>query len=116
MPIEILFRVLSVAGSMIPPVCETEVFNATCGRDEVILVTHALYGRMQLNRCATTDYGHVGCLKDVMKVMDDKCSGRRRCEVQVPEKALTDASHENSCPNDLKPYLEADYKCIMGKE
>jgi len=91
--------------------CETETFNATCGAGEAILMTHAQYGRMRLSRCVRQDYGHVGCGADVLPAVDRRCSGRRSCEIAIPDAsfALTQA-----CPQDLKPYLEAAYRCVTG--
>ncbi len=31
--------------------CENESFRAACGSDEVIIISTALYGRMQFGRC-----------------------------------------------------------------
>ena len=46
--------------------CILESFRATCGNDEVILMTHALYGRMRIGKCVkdgkliiiSTFFGH----------------------------------------------------------
>ena len=45
--------------------CEWESFNATCGDGEVLLIENADYGRMQLGRCVTRDYGYIGCRANV---------------------------------------------------
>ncbi len=44
-----------------PAYCESENFEPTCGRQEVVVMEHALYGRMSLGKCVETDYGYVGC-------------------------------------------------------
>jgi len=44
--------------------CQWESFNATCGRDQVILITAAVYGRMRVGRCVPYDY-YLGCSTDV---------------------------------------------------
>ncbi|KAI0242194.1 hypothetical protein LSAT2_014422, partial [Lamellibrachia satsuma] len=89
--------------------CEAETFNATCAASEVVLMTHARYGRMQKGRCVKLDYGHLGCAADVIELMDTRCSGRTECEIRVPDMMLTST---RPCPDDLKPYLEASYQCV----
>ena len=91
--------------------CETETFNATCRVNEVILITHAQYGRMKLNRCVKQNYGHVGCFADVTELTDARCSGRRTCEIPIPDALFSDT---RPCPEDLKPYFEAGYNCVPG--
>ena len=61
------------------------LFNATCGSDEVILLTHARYGRMRVGKCVKIDYGHVGCASDVLPLADSRCSGRRQCQIRIPD-------------------------------
>jgi len=93
--------------------CETETFNATCDAPgDVILVTHALYGRMQLSRCTKIDYGHIGCSSDVIELADARCSGRQACEIAIPDALF---AKSQPCPEDLKPYLEVGYTCLSGK-
>ena len=87
-----------------------ENFDASCPAGAVILMRHAEYGRMNIGRCLPRDY-YVGCVADVIRQMDDKCSGRRQCHVPVPEHSLLEAV---ACPTDLVSYLDADYTCITG--
>ena len=91
--------------------CETEVFNATCAVDEIILVSHARYGRMRVGRCVKLDYGHVGCAADVLNIADNQCSGKRQCIMPIPD---TQLARTKPCPDDLKPYFEATYLCVKG--
>jgi len=90
--------------------CQLENFEASCSEGTVILMEHAQYGRMRINRCLTRDY-YVGCTADVIAQLDQKCSGRRHCHVTVPDHTLLQAL---SCPKDLVAYLEADFTCIRG--
>jgi len=93
--------------------CETETFNATCDAStDVIIVTHALYGRMRLSRCTKIDYGHIGCSSDVTELADVRCSGRQACEIAIPDALF---AKSQPCPEDLKPYLEVGYTCLSGK-
>jgi len=91
--------------------CETETFHGACATDEVIVITHARYGRMRVSRCVKLDYGHIGCVADVIEMADVRCSGRRRCEIRIPD---TELAKYKPCPDDLKPYLEIGYTCIKG--
>ena len=96
-------------------VCQTERFEASCERDdEMIVMVSSAYGRMELTRCVQSDYGFIGCSADVLEVLDSSCSGRRRCNVGVPSAALEKLAAV-ACPRDLKLYLAASYRCIPGK-
>ncbi len=37
--------------------CNRETFHAECSPNEVIVMRHALYGRMSLGRCVKVDLG-----------------------------------------------------------
>ena len=72
----------------------------------------ASYGRMKLGRCVERDYGYVGCNTNALPHMDSRCSGRRSCEIQIPDMTL---DRLNECPKGFKAYLEASYGCVKGK-
>ena len=91
--------------------CDTETFRAECARDEVVVVRSARYGRMELGRCVETEMGHIGCYRDVLTPIDRRCSGRRRCELRVPDAELESS---RPCLRELKSYLEAAYSCVPG--
>ena len=88
--------------------CQGEVFTANCDHGRVVVMTTAMYGRMQRGRCVTTIYGSVGCGSDVLRIVDQYCSGRKSCEMPIPNKML-DA---RSCWQDSDEYLSASYDCI----
>ena len=92
--------------------CENEVMRASCGPDEVVVITNATYGRMKQSRCIDRNYGYLGCTVDVLEDADRKCSGKRSCEIRVPNPEF---SEHNRCPRDLKPYLQAQYACVGGE-
>jgi len=97
--------------------CRWETFSASCPLDEVIVVRSALYGRMRSGRCLATagDSGsHVGCKADVIRQADRLCSGRRTCDVQLPEPTFDVV--QTSCPRGLSVYLEVIYECLPGKQ
>jgi len=90
--------------------CQGESFEARCSYDEVIEMKTAVYGRMELGRCAELDMGYIGCESDVLDLADDRCSGRRMCNIAVP-----DLTFESTKPClELKSYLRASYTCIKG--
>jgi len=93
--------------------CDTEVFRAECTEGEVIVLDRARYGRMKIGRCVETDMGYLGCSSDVLQLADRRCSGRRVCEIRVPDAELETT---NSCLNELKTYLEVSYTCVKGKQ
>ena len=72
----------------------------------------ARYGRMRLGRCVEFDLGYIDCYTDVLTRLDKRCSGRRTCEVRIP-----DAEFEATgpCLKELKTYLEVSYRCVPGK-
>ena len=92
--------------------CDTEVFRAECAEGEVIIIRKALYGRLKVGRCVEIDMGYIPCFSDVLLAADRRCSGKRVCEIRVP-----DAEFESTrpCLKELKTYLEASYECVQGK-
>ena len=103
---------ISALFSALVEYCQWEVFNASCpGPDQLILMETARYGRMRFGRCMREDHGSVGCSANVRTYLDWKCSGRRRCQLLIPD-AVLHAAHP--CPKELMPYLEASYSCITG--
>jgi len=97
-----------------------EPFEASCLKNEVIVMTSAIYGRMKLGRCLESeerqlfvtlekDPKFIGCSDDVMHLMNRKCSGTNRCEVR-----LKDFETFKPCYAALQLYLEAGYKCLTG--
>ena len=77
----------------------------------MIILTHARYGRMKIGRCVQLAMGYVGCQSDVILLADRRCSGRRLCDIRVP-----DAEFESTrpCLKELKTFLDIRYKCVKG--
>ena len=92
--------------------CTTETFRAECAVGEVILVRKALYGRMEIGRCVELNLGYIGCHEDVIRIVDARCSGKRTCEIRVPD---TELEQLHVCIRDLKSYLSVSYMCLKGK-
>lgn len=90
--------------------CQFETFNVTCPPSQIIIMEEARYGRLQLGRCVTRDYGFLGCSASVLDLLDRSCSGQRSCQFSIP--TLRDLVQP--CPKDLTSYLEASYTCVTG--
>jgi len=103
--------------------CSKEPFQASCLKNEVIVMTSATYGRMKIGRCLESEdpqifAGHgtrpkiLGCSEDVMHLMNMKCCGKSQCEFRL----MFDKDFENlkPCYDGLQLYLEASYHCLTG--
>lgn len=100
-----------VRGSSVREFCDWETANASCpGRDELVIVRSARYGRLRLNRCAAKSYGNLGCGADVTAMFAGTCSARRSCQVAV----ISLHGIHTTCPSDLKAYVELTYDCVKG--
>ena len=102
--------------------CHLETFRARCQHGDVIVMATALFGRMRVGRCITSnayltalqqlDPTTLGCSADVLGYVDRVCSGRSTCEISVASPQL----HEfRPCPEQLTMYLEATYSCLTGQ-
>jgi len=108
----VLCCVEDLSATTVTEYCQWETFNASCpGHDDVILMMSGRYGRMRFGRCMREDHGSVGCSADVLSYLDRQCSGRRQCQLPVPD-AVLHAMHR--CPNEIMSYLEASYVCVTG--
>ena len=72
---------------------------------------NAAYGRMRRGECVSADLGHLGCSADALAIADRRCSGRRRCTIDVPDAEMDKLA---PCYKELKVYLEASYACVKG--
>ena len=88
--------------------CHTEQFSASCAPGMTIKVTAAFYGRMQIGRCVSGDYGYLGCQADVTDILNSRCSGQQSCEISIPDNELEATI---VCSSDLFQYLAANYTC-----
>lgn len=70
----------------------------------------AYYGRMRLGRCVKMNMGYIGCEADVLDLADQRCSGKHKCKIDVP-----DTVFERTRPCfELKSYMEVGYTCVRG--
>ncbi|ELT89895.1 hypothetical protein CAPTEDRAFT_223753 [Capitella teleta] len=86
-------------------------FAPKCDADQAVIVTHAFYGRMSIGTCVRKDFGFVGCSADVRGHLDHVCTGRRSCNIRIPDAEL-DLAKEQSCPSEFKTYLNASFICV----
>jgi len=102
---------VGVRGSSVREFCDWETVNATCpGRNELVVIRSARYGRLRLNRCAAKSYGNLGCGADVTAMFAGICSARRSCQITV----ISLHGIHTTCPSDLKAYVELTYDCVRG--
>ena len=92
--------------------CYYEKFEARCDDDEAIVMVSALYGRMRFGRCVRTNFGYMGCFTSVLGLLDQRCSGRTACSVEVVEPTFDNI---RPCNMELKSYMEAEYQCRKGE-
>ena len=76
-----------------------------------MLITRAQYGRMEYGKCIKPGYRHEWCGEDVLLQLENICSGKRNCEIRIPDKLLESKAE---CPPDLKTYLNVSYRCVEG--
>ena len=92
--------------------CSGKAVDVACASDEVIVTTHAQYGRMRKNSCVKMYLGYMGCGTSVLPVLDSLCSGRRACHVNVPNDQLNGVI--TGCLVELVQYLQAAFTCQKG--
>ena len=92
--------------------CQDESFTANCPSNQVILMESARYGRMKIGRCVQQSLGYLGCIKDVLRFLDARCSGQQNCELTMMDTNLREFM---PCPKDVTWHLEASYRCVDGE-
>jgi len=98
--------------------CQLETFEPECWKNEVIVIEKAVYGRHRVGKCIkaeeavmSQDRRFFGCSTDVIGLLDAKCSGRKRCQVRIPD---ADLERTEPCLSHLKMFLEVSYTCMEG--
>ena len=99
--------------------CQLESFEAQCLKSEVVMMTMAKYGRMRVGKCISEeeaslgkDEKYIGCHRDVLKQMHERCSLEKECRMGIPNKEL---DKTRNCFPGLNLYLEAEYECLQGE-
>ena len=82
------------------------------------MIQEAIYGRRQVGRCIEAenseiakDPRYLGCYADVLGLLDAKCSGKKECELRIPDPDLDQAT---SCVKSFRMFLEVRYTCVEG--
>ena len=91
--------------------CDYESFDASCSSGEHIIIASAEYGHMSQGKCVKLNTGLFGCKTDVTGILNERCSGKSLCSVDVQEKSLRDS---DPCTAGILVYLKATYVCVKG--
>jgi len=99
--------------------CLLETFRPQCWKNEVIVMAEAIYGRRHVGKCIEPEEvegvednpQYLGCHANVLSLLDTKCSGKKQCEVLVPD---ADLENTEPCRKGLKMFLEVRYRCVEG--
>lgn len=78
----------------------------------MVVIESARYGHIQLGRCVDADFGHLGCVQDELKYLDQQCSGKTSCAVTVPNSIM---GNNLPCASAFVRYLESSFACLKGK-
>jgi len=104
---------------MIAEYCQFEAFQPQCWQREVVVIKQAFYGRRHAGRCTETDGEEIaqnprffGCFVDVTATLHSRCSGKKQCEVRIPDPELANTKPYVS---GVTMFLEASYSCVEGR-
>jgi len=99
--------------------CLLETFRPQCLKNEIIVIESAIYGRRYVSRCLEKENfdfalhpSFLGCSADVMTYLGTRCSGKKQCEIRIPDADLQQAK---PCPIGLDMFLEVRYSCVEGE-
>ena len=105
--------------------CQFEIFQPQCSKNDVIIISGAIYGRMRIGKCITAkeissegdmveNRRYLGCSADIMDVIDQKWSLKSNCQIRILDSELG-FDQNTPCLSGLKLYLEVNYTCINGE-
>jgi len=100
--------------------CLLETFRPECWKNEVIVMEEAIYGRRHVGKCIEEEEvedvadnpQYLGCHANVLSLLDAKCSGKKQCEVNVPD---VDLERTEPCRKGLHNVLEVRHSCVEGR-
>jgi len=99
--------------------CQLEAFKPQCWQREVIIIKEAFYGRRHAGRCTEKEGEEIaqnprffGCSADVTAILHARCSGKKQCEIRIPDPEL---ENTGACVVGLRMFLEASYYCVEGR-
>ena len=95
--------------------CILDTFEANCrSQDHVVLVNHALYGRMEQSKCLR-EGRDIGCHADIVRNLDSSCGGKSHCRFRVANLAASLADEGIiPCPANSQMYLSTQTRCLQG--
>lgn len=88
------------------------MFQPQCLQHQVVVIESARYGHIELGRCVDADFGHLGCVHDELKYLDQQCSGKPSCSITVTNSIM---GNDLPCAAALARYLESSFACQLGK-
>jgi len=99
--------------------CLLQSFRPECWNNEVVVIEEAFYGRRHIGKCIQAEDVEgvednpqfLGCHANVQSLLDTKCSGKKQCEVTVPD---ADLQRTQPCRKGLMLFLEVRYTCVEG--
>jgi len=98
--------------------CSMEVFKPQCWKNEIVIVEEAYYGRRRTGKCISAKVAsrmqgpdYFGCYANVLGIINQKCSGKKECEISIPD---PDLEQTIPCLEGLKLFLEVRYSCVAG--
>jgi len=106
-------------GHSLEEYCHYETFRPECWKNEVIVIQEAIYGRRRAGRCTEAensadmaeDPQYLDCHADVLALLGAKCSGKKECELRIPDPDLDRAT---PCNKFLRMFLEVRHTCVDG--
>jgi len=82
------------------------------------VIEEAIYGRRRAGRCTEAensdvaeDPQYLGCHADVLDLLNARCSGKKECELRIPD---PDLDQTPPCGKSLRMFLEVRYTCVDG--
>lgn len=96
--------------------CLNEVFQGRCPYSQNILVTSAKYGHIEISRCVDDLFagiGSLGCYANITDIIGQKCNGKARCEIAIPEDE--EITSTKACKTGLPMYMDIRYVCVPGE-
>ena len=98
--------------------CNSEIFEPSCLRNEVLLIKKAHFGREKLGKCIKMEGefdeylskpGYINCYTGVRHIIEPQCAGKQSCKLHV-----VGIEADSKCSNVFKDHLDVDHTCLKG--
>jgi len=120
-------KIVGFVQSLLPPsLCSGQhhsssfLFRSKTKFSVIILFLNEI--KMMMNdagRCTETEGEEIaqnprffGCSADVTAILHARCSGKKQCEIRIPDPEL---ENTGACVVGLRMFLEASYYCVEGR-